>query len=229
MEATVAEEGGPTRRRPGNRAGLDADRVLQAARDLTRQEGIEALTMRRLASHLGVAPNALYSHYPDKSALLDAVLDSLLSEVEATGQDKTDWQAGLVHLMTASREMLLDHANLLPQLMSRPMRGPNATQLGEITLALLEQGGITGPQAVTALRSLLTYTFGSVVVDAPRRADPDPTRRRAESVAAFSAQSRQPRVAKLAKPMSRPPSDVDFETGLRWLIDGMARTKAGRR
>src|SRR5688572_26763773 len=84
MEATVAGQAERTRRRPGNRAGLDAGRVLEAARDLTRQGGVEALTMRRLASALGVAPNALYSHYSDKSALLDAVLDSLLSEVEVS-------------------------------------------------------------------------------------------------------------------------------------------------
>jgi TetR/AcrR family tetracycline transcriptional repressor len=221
----VAEPAERTRRRPGNRAGLDADRVLEAARDLTRQDGVEALTMRRLASALGVAPNALYSHYPDKSALLDAVLDSLLSEVEVTGLDDVDWQTGLVRLMAASRRMLLDHAELLPQLISRPMRGPNASRLGEIALVLLEHGAISGPEAVTALRSLLTYTFGSVVVDAPRRADPDPARRTAESLAAFSTQSGQPRVAKLEEPLSRPPSDVDFEIGLRWLIDGMARSK----
>ena len=225
----MAERGGHARRRPGNRAGLDAERVLEAARDLTRQGGIEALTMRRLAGSLGVAPNALYSHYPDKSALLDAVLDSLLSEVETTGLDDPDWRAGLVRLMTASRQMLLDHADLLPQLMSRPMRGRNASRLGEITLALLERGGITGPEAVPALRSLLTYTFGSVVMDAPRRADPDPVRRTAESVAAFSARSEEARVARLAEPLSRPPSDLDFEVGLRWLIDGMARSKARRR
>ena len=212
-----------TRRRPGNRAGLDADRVLAAARDLARQGGVEALTMRRLASALGVAPNALYSHYPDKSALLDAVLDSLLSEVDVTGAEDADWQAGLVRLMTASRQVLLDHAVLLPQLMSRPMRGRNASRLGEITLALLERGGITGPNAVTALRSLLTYTFGSVVIDAPRLADPNPAQRTAESVAAFSARNELPRVASLAEPLSRPPSDVDFEIGLRWLIDGMVK------
>jgi TetR/AcrR family transcriptional regulator, tetracycline repressor protein len=218
-----------TRRRPGNRAGLDADRVLRAARDITLQGGAEALTMRRLASNLGVAPNALYSHYPDKSALLDAVLDSLLSAVEVTELDETDWQTGLVGLMTASRRMLLDHADLLPQLMSRPMRGRNASRLGEATLALLERGAIKGPEAVTALRSLLTYTFGSVVIDAPRRADPDPAQRTAESVAAFSSRSEEARVARLAVPLSKPPSDADFEVGLRWLIDGMARNRARRR
>lgn len=221
----MAERVDPARRRPGNRAGLDADRVLDAARDLTRREGVEALTMRRLASDLGVAPNALYSHFRDKAALLDAVLDSLLSEVEVSGLEAVHWQTGLVRLMGASRRMLIEHAELLPQLMSRPMRGPNASRLGETTLALLERGSLTGPRAVTALRSLLTYTFGSVVIDAPRRADPDPELRTAESVAAFSARSDQPRVSKLAEPLSRPPSDADFETGLRWLIDGMARGK----
>ena len=57
-------------RGPGERAGLDLGAVLGAARQLSEREGPESLTMRRLARQMGVAPNALYSYFPDKAALL---------------------------------------------------------------------------------------------------------------------------------------------------------------
>ena len=76
-----------TRRSPGTRAGLTADAVLAAGRELVEREGVDALTMRRLAETLGVAPNTLYSYFPDKAALLDALLDSLLAEIDVPGLD----------------------------------------------------------------------------------------------------------------------------------------------
>jgi AcrR family transcriptional regulator len=202
---------------------LTADEVLQAARAVVAREGAEPLTMRRLAEELRVAPNTLYSHYPSKADLMDAVLDSFLAEIDVPVGSKTDWRDGLVALMDASRRMLLSHADLLPLLFSRPMRGPNAVRLGEETLRLLARGGIHGQIAADALRALLTFTFGSVVLDAPRREEPDPASREARSVAAFSANPARPTMAELAGPLSRPPTEAAFATSLRWLIDGIAR------
>jgi AcrR family transcriptional regulator len=216
-----------SRRGPGTRAGLTANAVLEAGRDIVTHEGVEALTMRRLAHWLGVAPNSIYSHFHDKSALLDAILDSLLAEIEVPSGDRLDWRDGLVGLMAGSRRMLLAHADLLPHLFSRPMRGPQATRLGEATLALLARGGIEGTAAVDALRALLTFTFGSVALDAPRRAEADPDARQRASAAAFASHPGAPRMAELADALSRPPADGSFETGLRWLIDGIER-RSGR-
>ncbi len=180
--------------------------------------------MRRVATELGVAPNALYSHFADKATLVDAVLDSLLGEIQPQGLDRADWRDGLVRLMEDSRAMLLAHSELMPHLMSRPMRGPNASRLGEVTLALLERGGITGSPAVAALRALLTFTFGSVILDAPRMQDPDIARREAESEAAFASHGELPRVAGFAPLLARRPKEDAFTTGLRWLIDGFSPT-----
>jgi len=210
-------------RRPGTRAGLTAEEVLEAARMIVRREGAEPLTMRRLADELRVAPNSLYSHYPSKADLMDAVLDSFLAEIDVPIGAETDWRDGLVALMEASRLTLLGHPDLLPLFLSRPMRGPNAVRLGEETLRQLARGGVQGPAAVDGLRALLTFTFGSVVLDAPRREEPDPASREARSFAAFSADVERPRIAELAGPLSRPPTDVAFATSLRWLIDGIAR------
>jgi TetR/AcrR family transcriptional regulator, tetracycline repressor protein len=217
----VTDRSRPPKRRPGNRAGLNPDQVLLAARDLVRADGLEALTMRRLADRVGVAPNALYSHFPDKAALLDAVFDSLLAEVRVDNLSQLEWRDGLTQVMAASRDMLLRHADLLPHLMSRPMRGSNAGRLAEDTLTLLERGGINGQIAVDALRALLTYTFGSVVLDAPRLQEPDPAGREIAGADAFRSRVDLPRVAELAEPLARRSRDDAFETGLGWLVDGI--------
>jgi TetR/AcrR family transcriptional regulator, tetracycline repressor protein len=208
------------RRGPGTRAGLSASQILAVARELVERKGVELLTMRGLADQLGVAPNSIYSHFSDKGALIDAVLDDLLAEIpvpDAPGP----WQDGIVALMSASREMLLRHAPLLPHLFAGPMRGPEVSRLAEAALAMLERGGIRGPDAVAGLRAILTYTFGSVALDAPRRLD-DPVRREAAGAVAFAA-SPEPRVAALAEPLARRPADTDFATSLRWLLDGIER------
>jgi AcrR family transcriptional regulator len=206
---------------------MTSDRVLAAARDLVATEGVEALTMRRLADRLGVAPNTIYSHYPDKGALVDAVLDALLGDIRVPDPAIGDWRDGIVELMEASRATLLAHARLLPHLMSRPMRGRNVSRMTEAMLAALERGGIEGPDAVLAVRALLTLTVGSVVLEAPRRLDPQPAARERAGVAAFGSQADLPRVAALAGPLAARPAASDFATSVRWLLSGIEHA-AGR-
>jgi len=183
--------------------------------------------MRRLAEGLGVAPNTLYSHFPDKSALLDSLMDSLLAGVEVPELDRVGWREGLLELMRSTRRFLLAHADLLPQFLSRPRRGPNAIRLGEETLTLLARAGLEGEEAVDALRILLIYTFGFVAQEAPRRVDPEPGSRRMKSEEAFGAARDHPLMRELAKPLSEHPSDETFEKGLRWILDGIHATAAG--
>jgi hypothetical protein len=132
------------------------------------------------------------------------------------------WRKGLLELMRASRRILLGHADLLPYVLARPMRGPEAIRLGEQTLTLLARGGLQSGAAVDALHVLLTYTFGFVAMEAPRRVEPNPERRRSMSEAAFAAAQATPHVRALAAPMSRHAGDSTFDAGLRWLLDGLA-------
>jgi AcrR family transcriptional regulator len=210
------------RRVPGQRAGLTLDTILVEARQLARDEGVERLTMRALADRLGVAPNALYSYVADKSALVDELLDAVLGDVATSDLDTMGWRDGLIELMRRSRGLLLSQADLLPRFLSRPARGPNAIRLGEASLALLARAGLDGARAVEALRVLLVYTFGYAAMEAPRRAEPEPDRRRIRSATAFASSPDRPRMASLAEPLSRPATDATFELGLGWVLDGIA-------
>lgn len=205
-------------RHPGQRAGLTRERVLAAARSVAVEDGTEAVTMRRLAEELGVMPNAIYTYFPGKEALLDTLLDSLLGEIDIPDPESVDWRDGLAHIMDASRRLLVAHPRLVEPFLSRPALGPNAARLGEATLRLLARAGVEGEQAVTALRALLAYTMGYAALQAARRGD----RERAErGEAAFRSLSADEftSMRHLAAPLARPPSDGQFRTGLTWLLD----------
>ncbi|HYF73636.1 MAG TPA: helix-turn-helix domain-containing protein, partial [Nocardioides sp.] len=68
--------------RPPRRAGLSPDRIAQAALEVVDTEGLDALTVRAVAARLEVAPSALYKHLAGMDALLDLVLDRIVSDVD---------------------------------------------------------------------------------------------------------------------------------------------------
>jgi TetR/AcrR family tetracycline transcriptional repressor len=188
-------------RTPGQRAGLTRARVLEAARELHAERGLEALTMRALAERLGVAPNALYSHVENKTALVDELLDDVLTQVEVPSVDTGDPAAALHSLLASTYRVLLAHPDLVPlYLARRGARGPNARQLGAVMLELLERGGRTGLSAREAMRVLIVYAIG------------------------FAAFTTDPGI----EPEATEAPDLDelhanFESGLRWLLAGIAR------
>jgi TetR/AcrR family transcriptional regulator, tetracycline repressor protein len=154
-------EGGAARRTPGQRAGLTREAVLAGARAALAQDGIEALSMRRLAQRLGVAPNALYSHVAGRDDLIDALLDDTLNEVRAPDPRRGDWRAGIETIMRRTYAVLLAHPDLVPLYVARRgARGPRAVALGEAMFAMLARGGIEGDSAVEAMRTLIVHTIG---------------------------------------------------------------------
>ncbi len=86
--------------------------------------------MRRLADALDVMPNALYTYYPTKDALLDALLDSLLGDIETEGLESMGWREGLTKIMDDSRRLLLSHPQLVDVFLTRPSAGPKRGETG---------------------------------------------------------------------------------------------------
>jgi AcrR family transcriptional regulator len=213
----------PPHRGAGQRAGLTRPSILQAARRIADTDGVDHLTMRRLAGELGVMPNTLYSYFPHKEALLDALLDDLLGDIDPGDPTEGDWRDGLAEVMDASRRLLLAHPQLASAFLARPALGPNAARLGEITFALLRRGGLDGDRAVEAFRVLLIYSLGFAAFQAPRLRTDSPERtQRVEATFAGLADDTYPEMRRLAGHLAAPTTDRHFRTGLRWLLDGIS-------
>lgn len=147
-------------RTPGQRAGLTHEAVLTAARDVFAERGLEGLSMRAVAGNLGVAPNALYSHVTDKTALVDALLDDLLASLAPPPAD-ADPVGGLRAVMLATFDLLVRHPDLVPFYLARQgARGPRARALGDAMAVLLARLDVTDEAARRVVRALIVHTLG---------------------------------------------------------------------
>lgn len=163
-------------RAPGQRAGLTHDAVIAAAREVLDERGADGLSMRAVATRLGVAPNALYSHVAHRTALVDALLDDRLAALDPPRPD-AEPAAGLRAVMLDTYDLLADHPGLVPLYLARQgARGPHARALGDAMLVLLARAGVTGEPAGRAVRALIVHTLGYAAlatVDAPTMAPPE--------------------------------------------------------
>lgn len=144
------------------RAGLGREAVVRAAVQIADAEGIDALSMRRVSQELGVTPMALYRYLPDKSSLVDVVVDESLSVVPVV--DPTRPVADeLLRCFGAMYELLLAHPGLARAVGERPLEGPVATRIGEQVLTILQRNGIAGDDAANLLISAFSLTLGSAL------------------------------------------------------------------
>lgn len=219
---------GGSPRTPGQRAGLTRAGVLACALALAEREGLEQVTMRRLAAELGVSPNSLYTYFADKTAILDALFDAVLGELEPPDPEAGPWRDALAELMRASRRLLLAHPRLAALFLSRP-GGANAMRLGEATLRILARGGVGGKRAVDATRALLTYTLGFAAMEVPRAPEPESTERLERAAALIEGLDPEEFAVtrSLARELAAHPGDAEFDAGLRWLIGGIAAEGEG--
>lgn len=215
-------QAGPKTGRPRR---LTRGRVVAEARRLGAEEGIEGLTMRRLADALGVMPNALYTYFPAKASILDAVLDDVLGDVKRP-RPNTRWRRGLASLMGSYRRVLLTQPGLIALTVSRPMVGPKALRLREEALTLLRQGGLDDADAVSAFLALFAYTTGFVTFEAARTPGERDARQRADARRLFEGLPAEsfPTTRALAKRLAKRPGDPEFARGLERLVGGFAET-----
>jgi AcrR family transcriptional regulator len=142
-----------------SRLGLTHEAIVSAAAELLSEEGMAALTMRRVAERLGVGTMTLYGYFRDKDTLLDAIIDAAGAEL-ALPAPTGDWKPDLRRLMLALHEQLIEHPFLVELRLRRPITSPQAMRWTEAGLTILQHAGLSPGQAMQAFRPLFVYTFG---------------------------------------------------------------------
>jgi AcrR family transcriptional regulator len=141
------------------RARLSRERVLQAAIALAAREGIEALTMRKLADELGAGAMSLYYYVPNKEELLDGMVDIVFSEIEppSTGGD---WKAAMRRRALSTREALARHRWAIGLMEGRTNHGTANLRLHDAVLGCLRAAGFSVEMTVHAYSVLDAYIYG---------------------------------------------------------------------
>lgn len=207
--------------------GLDREAVVRSALRLLDAEGLDKLTLRRIAAELDVKAPALYWHFKNKQELLDELATTVLREAVADDSTWADlpWREFLRTYAHALRRALLryrDGAKMVPgtYLTDERMYG-----LMERALGVLTGAGYSAELASTALSTTYCYTVGFAIEEQavhPRPGESDPRYSKEARARRISADA-QPTVAELNR---RNPTDgdrdADFDRGLRLIMDGLA-------
>jgi AcrR family transcriptional regulator len=219
-----------TRRRPGPRRALTEAEILDAALWLLDGGGPDAASIRGIAARVGVAPNAVYTYFPDKAAVVGAIVERLLGEVDhdVFADRSRPWRERVEALALELRERLSAHPGAVTLIIGGPMDGPNALALNERLLQLLADAGLDATDAARASYLLIVYVIGSIALEVADVHEPGPLPPEADRVAArdraLSATpvDRFPRSSAAATTMAGYISTDQYLWGLRRVLDGIA-------
>jgi AcrR family transcriptional regulator len=162
-----AADAAPARR--GRRPGLTVDVVVDAATALADAEGIDALSMRRLAHSLGVVPMTLYTYAPGRAELFDLMLDKAYLEMERTDTAGRPWRERLTAVAAENRALYARHPWALTASPARPPLGPGQMAKYEHELRAFDGCGLGDVDRDAALAFLLGFVQSAAQADAAVR------------------------------------------------------------
>lgn len=201
----------------GNR--LSRGRISEAALNLVDREGLDALTMRRLARELEVAPMTLYGYVRDKDDLLDTVVEAA-AERHWQEPRPGPWQERLKQIARELHRGLLDHPALIQLRLRAPIVSPSAMRGTEVAMQALVEAGFELDEAARAFRVVFLYVFGSAAFNLPEV--PDRLAREVRAVAVSLPPEEYPTVSRAGEEMAATlGGEEQFELGLATVVAGI--------
>jgi AcrR family transcriptional regulator len=150
------------------RPGLTRERIVTAALELADREGLDAVTLRRLALDLGVHVTSLYNHVDTKDAVLDGVVERLMAEAKLPKQEIA-WEDWVRRFAAAMRGVAKRHPGAFEALHHRSARGPEAAAANEAALASFRAAGFDVVEAYSAVKATGHAILGLVLEDLAER------------------------------------------------------------
>jgi AcrR family transcriptional regulator len=225
----MAEEAAATQTAPGERrAGLSRERVLKAAVALADKDGIDSLSMRKLAQDVGVEAMSLYHYFRSKSELLDGMLDAVYAEFEPPGPD-ADWRDSIRGSAVSAHSTLLRHAWACSLLM-HPTR-PSRARLGwmDAILGRLRSAGFSVDMTHHAYHALDSHIVGFTLWVLPyiaiRREQPEFATDTLSNLPVQELPHLLEHIEYHMKTDDEPSDTSEFDFGLDLLLDGLERLR----
>lgn len=235
------EPGQPAGGGRGPRQGLSVDAVVRAALELADADGLDAVSMRRVAQHLGVTPMTLYTYVPGKAELLDLMLDTLFLRMPRPDSTGAAWQERVTAVAEANRALYLAHPWVAALPATRPPLGPGLIAKYEHELRAFDGLGLSDLDMDAAL----THLLGFVQSTARTALDAQAAERDSAMSDTEWWEANAPLLARVFDPERYPlatrvgsaageahqsaySADHAYEFGLRCVLDGFAALIAGR-
>ncbi|MEU7944667.1 TetR/AcrR family transcriptional regulator C-terminal domain-containing protein [Micromonospora taraxaci] len=213
---------------PNRLVPLDRERIVAAAIALADEDGLDAVSVRKVAARLGAGPMRLYGYIATKDELFDLMVDEIYSEI-LPAEQPGDWREALRVLAHGTRQTALRHNWLADLLGGRPALGPNALAVTEATLAALD--GLADIDTVMrAVETVSAYFTGAIRREvANLRAEratglskQDWQRASGPHVTRMLATGRFPALARAVHDGTDVDAETSFATGLEWVLDAIA-------
>lgn len=215
----------------GSRLKLTREVIIRASLRIVDNEGLEAFSMRRLGAELKANPMAVYYHFPNKAALLDGLVEAVMSEIDLGIDDPSKPVDERIHTaMQEYRRVLLSHPRALRVVTSRGISTQTAFRPVELLLAILKEAGFEPTDALSAVNILAAFVRGAVisqvnsmVEEELNYSEPQSVTARANAIQEMLPSDQFPILCKM---MSSSSScfisfDEEFERGIKALIRGL--------
>ena len=208
------------------RGRLSRERILEDALRIVDTEGLQGLTIRRLAQELDVTPMAVYRHFKNKSDILDGLIELVIAEGGATEHDTEGWQAWIEVTFMRMRASLLQHPGVLPLMGSSASYGLQSLRIIEKLLGALRGAVLDGDAVARMLHVLVSYTLGAVAIEIAAREQQQSleggtqleSQRKLRERFEGADITEFPNLVALAPKLSRFVEEAEFELGLRQII-----------
>ena len=218
---------GQGRGRRGDRPQVEPDQIVAAALHILDTEGLDALTVRRLASELGTGVMTLYWYIASKEELLGLVIDRIFGEVETPPPGGTWIQRGRV-MATSMRATLMRHPAAIGPATARPGLGPNAMRLMDFALGIFRDAGFAPDDAADAYFTVSNFVTGFSAFEAASTLGPTERAAIREYLAKLPPE-RYANLVALAPRIFSASLDERFAFGLESLLEGLAARLERRR
>lgn len=142
---------------------LSRERIVTTARDMADRDGLDAVTLRRLAKELGVHVTSLYNHVPTLDAIIDGIVELLVSEAGLPTSSR-NWEEWVREFVAAIGAIAVAHPGAFSALERRPVQGEGALTSAELALAAFARAGLSPREAYGAIKAT-TYVALAIGIE----------------------------------------------------------------
>ena len=141
---------------------LSRERILQCAVQLADRDGLDAMSLRKVAGELGVHVTSLYHHVTTKDALLDGVVEELFAAADLP-LGEVAWDVWVRRFVMGIARIAEAHPGAFAVLLRRPVQGPRATATFEVGLAAFRRAGLPDKECYSAVKTVSLAILGCCV------------------------------------------------------------------